>query len=144
MRWLCFLCTGNYYRSRYAEERFNFLARQANLDLRADSRALHRYPHRLMNPGFMSASAIRRLELHGIPVRGRRREPLPLTAEEVPDFTRFIALDQEEHEPLVERYFPDLAVDYWSVPDLDRLDFELACDRMDQAVDALIAEYRQH
>ncbi len=37
---ILFLCTGNYYRSRFAEELFNHLAKQHGLDWTATSRAL--------------------------------------------------------------------------------------------------------
>ena len=37
---ILFLCTGNYYRSRYAEELFNYHAKNAGLDWRAFSRGL--------------------------------------------------------------------------------------------------------
>ena len=37
-----FLCTGNYYRSRFAEILFNHLAGQSKLAWRADSRGLAR------------------------------------------------------------------------------------------------------
>ncbi|WP_259235282.1 arsenate reductase/protein-tyrosine-phosphatase family protein [Bradyrhizobium elkanii] len=38
MKRVLFLCTGNYYRSRYAEELFNHLARAEQLAWRASSR----------------------------------------------------------------------------------------------------------
>lgn len=40
MRTVLFLCTGNYYRSRFAEEIFNARAAALGLDWRAESRAL--------------------------------------------------------------------------------------------------------
>ncbi len=40
MKKILFLCTGNYYRSRFAEKLFNNLATQKNLDWEADSRGL--------------------------------------------------------------------------------------------------------
>ena len=40
MKTLLFLCTGNYYRSRYAEELFNHRAAPAGLNWRAQSRGL--------------------------------------------------------------------------------------------------------
>ena len=39
-RTVLFLCTGNYYRSRFAEELFNDSARRAGLDWTATSRGL--------------------------------------------------------------------------------------------------------
>ena len=38
MKKILFLCTGNYYRSRYAEEIFNHMARNKGLPWRAFSR----------------------------------------------------------------------------------------------------------
>jgi protein-tyrosine phosphatase len=40
MRTILFLCTGNYYRSRFAEQYFNHLARQVSLPWLAVSRGL--------------------------------------------------------------------------------------------------------
>ena len=40
MHVVLFLCTGNYYRSRFAEMLFNWLAPQRQLSWRADSRGL--------------------------------------------------------------------------------------------------------
>ncbi len=40
MNKILFLCTGNYYRSRFAENLFNWLATKQGLDWQADSRGL--------------------------------------------------------------------------------------------------------
>ena len=48
-----FLCTGNYYRSRFAEELFNHLAIQRGLAWRADSAGLEVEKWRSYNPGTM-------------------------------------------------------------------------------------------
>ena len=40
MKTVLFLCTGNYYRSRFAEILFNWHATQQELNWRADSRGL--------------------------------------------------------------------------------------------------------
>ena len=39
MKQVLFLCSGNYYRSRFAEHLFNWLAAKVNLSWRADSEA---------------------------------------------------------------------------------------------------------
>ena len=54
-----FLCTGNYYRSRYAEILFNWTARQRGLGWIADSCGLRLEPR---NPGPISRFTLDRLE----------------------------------------------------------------------------------
>jgi hypothetical protein len=60
-----FLCTGNYYRSRFAEVLFNSVAGKMGLPWRASSRglALERGVH---NVGPMAAAAVQALEARGL------------------------------------------------------------------------------
>ena len=59
-----FLCTGNYYRSRFAEALFNSVAGKMGLPWRATSRGLA-LERGVNNVGPMAASAIRALEALG-------------------------------------------------------------------------------
>jgi protein-tyrosine phosphatase len=60
-----FLCTGNYYRIRFAEILLNSMAGRMGLPWRASSRGLA--PERgVNNVGSMAVSAIKALETHGI------------------------------------------------------------------------------
>src|SRR5262249_13125121 len=71
-----FLCTGNYYRSRYAEELFNHLSKAEGLEWRAFSRgaAEKGSPD---NVGPMSRFTREALEAKGIVEAGGLRDPLP-------------------------------------------------------------------
>src|SRR5437764_4729434 len=60
-----FLCTGNYYRSRFAEVLFNSVAGKFGLSWRASSRGLA-LERGINNVGPMAASAITALETLGI------------------------------------------------------------------------------
>ena len=60
-----FLCTGNYYRSRFAEILFNSVAGKMGLPWRASSRGLA-LERGVNNVGPMAVSAIRRLEALGV------------------------------------------------------------------------------
>jgi len=60
-----FLCTGNYYRSRFAEVLFNALAREHGLPWRAESRGLA-LERGVNNVGPMAASAVKALEAMGV------------------------------------------------------------------------------
>src|SRR6266446_6429247 len=65
MRTVLFLCTGNYYRSRFAEELFNHYAPRAGLSWVARSRALA-IERGVNNAGSLSPFALRALEKRGL------------------------------------------------------------------------------
>src|SRR5207249_1140143 len=101
-----FLCTGNYYRSRYAEVLFNSMAGKMNLPWMASSRglALERGVH---NVGPMAASAIEVLEaagLRAVPEFGRF--PIQVTVDDFEAAHWIVALKEAEHLPLLQERFP--------------------------------------
>lgn len=112
-----FLCTGNYYRSRFAELYFNHLATQLDLRERASSRGLEAWAGR--NPGPISAHAVRYLLELGIPLPEPQRLPMQLTEADWEQAERVIALDEDEHRQMVLRDFPNHIdrVEFWRYPD---------------------------
>ena len=76
MKTVLFLCSGNYYRSRFAEHFFNYHAKNDGLRWRADSRGI---VGRHNNPGPISRYAVERLDELGIPLNGSLRYPRQLT-----------------------------------------------------------------
>ena len=62
---ILFLCTGNYYRSRFAEVLFVFVAKKMGLPWIASSRALA-LERGVNNVGPMAISAVKTLEAMGI------------------------------------------------------------------------------
>ena len=60
-----FLCTGNYYRSRFAEVLFNSVAGKMGLPWRASSRGLA-LERGVNNVGPMEVSAVKALEARGL------------------------------------------------------------------------------
>jgi len=119
-RTVLFLCTGNYYRSRFAEELFNFLAPQHLPDWTATSRALA-IELGIYNHGPMSIHARQALAERGIPLPEPIRPPLQVSEEDLAGAQRIVALKEAEHRPyLTQRYpaWPD-RVEYWHIHDLD-------------------------
>ncbi len=114
-----FLCTGNYYRSRFAEALFNSVAGRMGLPWRASSRglALERGVH---NVGPMAASAVKTLEAMGVRAGDAiTRMPAQVTTDDLEGAALIVALKHAEHLPLLQERFPDWAekVEFWHVDD---------------------------
>jgi protein-tyrosine phosphatase len=114
-----FLCTGNYYRSRFAEILFNSMTGRMGLPWRAVSRGLA-LERGVNNVGPMAVVAVKALEACGIrPATDFARFPIQVTAD---DFVRadwIVALKQAEHLPLLQERFPDWIekVEFWHIDD---------------------------
>jgi low molecular weight protein-tyrosine phosphatase len=114
-----FLCTGNYYRSRFAEILFNSVAGKMGLPWKAPSKGLA-LERGVNNVGPMAVSAIKALETVGMhAAEDVARFPVPVTAEDLEGADRIVALKQAEHLPLLQERFPAWAgkVEYWQVDD---------------------------
>lgn len=120
-RRLLFLCTGNYYRSRFAELLFNHRAAIANLAWRAESRglAVDRGVH---NRGPISLDVITGLRERGIVLAAEVRFPQQAHADDLARADHIIALDEPEHRPLLAQRFPAWVehVEFWQAPDVPR------------------------
>src|SRR5438270_1043121 len=94
-----FLCTGNYYRSRFAEVLFNSVAAKMSLPWRASSRGLA-LERGVNNVGPMAKSAVQALEELGIRAAETvERLPIQVTAEDLEGAARIVALKHAEHLP---------------------------------------------
>jgi protein-tyrosine phosphatase len=134
-----FLCTGNYYRSRYAEEIFNHRARQDGLDWHAFSRGVAEqlFPG---NVGPMSPHTLQALQAQGIVPGGAARYPVLCTGADFAEATLVVALKDAEHRPMIAHRFASVAhrVDYWDVDDIEYLDAPTALGKIDDLVGRLI------
>ena len=141
---ILFLCTGNYYRSRYAEEVFNFRAATEGLPWRAFSRGLAEQgsPN---NVGPMSRFALEALRAKLIAPKGAARFPSPLSLADFDQASLIIALKEIEHRPMVERHFPHLGdqIEYWHIDDIDFAPPEVALARIDHEVEQLIVRLQR-
>jgi protein-tyrosine phosphatase len=141
---MLFLCTGNYYRSRFAEELFNHLARAAGVQWSADSRALA-IERGIFNIGPISPDTARAIRQRRIDLREPIRLPRGLSEEDLQASDRVIALKEAEHRPLLTERFPAWAdrVEYWHVHDLDLSSAHEAIAEIERLVVGLIDELRQ-
>ena len=141
-RTVLFLCTGNYYRSRFAEELFNDLAGRAGLDWRADSAGLAL--ESWVNPGPMSPHARAALLARGLTVAEVARDPRSCTAADLAGADLVVAVKEAEHRPWLDRKHPGWAdrVTYWHVHDLDAAGPEQALGEIAAHVAALVEQLK--
>ncbi len=141
MKTVLFLCSGNYYRSRFAEHLFNHLASQRAVPWRAISSGLatQRHPG---NVGPISPLAIDALRLRGIDLPGHLREPLFVTEAELRSPNLVVAVKESEHRPLLTSRFPgwEDRVRYWEIHDLDCAPADEALSMLAAHVEGLIDE----
>jgi protein-tyrosine phosphatase len=139
-RQILFLCTGNYYRSRFAEELFNHLAAARSLDWKADSRALA-IELGVCNIGPISQDTFGALKRMGIELAHPIRSPRGLAVEDLVLSEHVIALKEAEHRPLLTARFPEWTerTEYWHVDDLDRASAGEALAQIERLVRELIA-----
>ena len=133
-----FLCTGNYYRSRFAEILFNHHAQLQNLNWRAISRGLSRE----IGPwktGPISVYALAGLSERGLQAPEPHREPLYCNEEDLAAADIVIALKEAEHRPMVTKLFPHLhhRVEYWHIHDIDAAKPAAALAELEQHLSTL-------
>lgn len=139
MKQLLFLCTGNYYRSRFAEYFFNHFAVQQQLQWQADSRGLA-LERGVNNIGEMSPYTVKGLETYGISCPSPLRYPLAATENDFTQADKIIAVDESEHYPLMSSRFPQWVdqVEYWQVHDIDRTDPTAALGQLEHHLRQLL------
>jgi len=116
---ILFLCTGNYYRSRYAEVFFNAVSARFNMGWKATSRALA-LETGTANAGPMAKSAIEACKAQGIgDPAALKRAPGAVTEADLTGATRIVAMSDAEHRPMVLERHPgwDAKIEYWSIDD---------------------------
>jgi len=138
---LLFLCTGNYYRSRFAEILFNTRAVEAGIPWRASSRGL---ATEVIGPGDgpISPLVLRVLNQRGIQVGDQVRFPIQLSERDLLAANRVIAIDEDEHRPMLARRYPgwEERVEYWHIPDVHRASAGEALEAIEGKVTELIKE----
>ena len=128
MRSVLFLCTGNYYRSRFAEELFNFRAPQERVGWTAGSRGIA-VDRGHNNVGPIAMATVKALQERGVNFeRGDARMPSQLQIADLEAADHIVALKYAEHFPLMGERFPSFVashdasrIEYWRVDDVDAM-----------------------
>ena len=130
-----FICTENYYRSRFAEALFNYQAELIELPWRAFSRGLAIQP----TPGELHPAVRDALLMRGVSLEYTSYKKNPLTQQDLERADRIIAIKESEHRPLMRLYFPDWVdrIEYWSSNGVSRMG---SLGRVERLVDNLVME----
>lgn len=136
MKQVLFLCSANFYRSRFAEHLFNSLARQADLPWRADSRGLA--VGHWGDIGEISHHTVEALKACGVVLQGEHRLPQPLCLADLAGADLVIGVKEAEHRAMIAQQFPSWMdrVEYWQIDDLD-------CAGPEEALPVLEAKVRE-
>lgn len=116
---ILFLCTGNYYRSRFAEIYFNHVAKRMGLPWLASSKGLA-LERGINNVGPIAISAVQALKALGVRAsEDVARFPVPVVETDFQGAERIIALKEVEHLPFLQERFPAWAekVEFWHIDD---------------------------
>lgn len=142
MNTILFLCSGNYYRSRYAEVVFNALVAESGIPWRAESRALHISGR---NVGPISIHASEGLAARGIRLSSEIRFPIEVTEQDLQTARRIVAVKEAEHRSMVAQKFPAWAerVEFWQIHDIDCAEPADALPELHAAVEKLHDELKQ-
>jgi len=118
LKTVVFICTGNFYRSRFSEYLFNALATKSGLYWRAMSRGLR--AKTAANEGPISEFTAYRLTAVGVPFDWERF-PVQLSEADLENADLVVALKKAEHYPMMVERFPARAdrITYWQIDDLD-------------------------
>ena len=136
MEKVLFICTGNYYRSRFAEAVFNHAARDARVNWTAYSRGLAIH----LAHGDLSEHTARALRERGIADVDTGPTRISLTGKDLAGASLIVALKRDEHRPMLLRQFPEWAdrITYWNVHDIDQADPDEALREIEGLVRKLI------
>ena len=131
-----FLCTGNYYRSRFAEAVFNRAARRDGLTWSAFSRGLAIH----LAEGDLSTYTASALAERGIARNETGPTRVSLAESDLVEASLIVALKRDEHLPLMLKHFPEWAdrITYWNVHDVDQAQPEDALREIEGLVKNLI------
>lgn len=142
MKRILFLCTGNYYRSRFAEEYFNHTASEKGLNWEAHSRGLSLNIPNPDNPGSISVHTLSALADQRIEGKNLARFPISVTENDFEKYDKIIALSEDEHRPMLESRFNGQVdtIIFFEVGDLPVEKPATAIEKIATLIDSLVLQ----
>ena len=133
---ILFICTGNYYRSRFAAIYFNHVATKRALNWVAYSRGF--FIENPDNIGQMCQFTVQELATLGIPLP-KQEYPCVFSLGDLQQSDIVVALNEKEHKPMMEQCFPDWdnKVTFWHIADKQDITPSLALRKLREKIDEL-------
>ena len=136
---ILFVCTGNIFRSRFAEEVFNHLCKTKNVNATAFSAGLKvgKYRQRKMyKPALIE---LKRLEI--IPSRSDE-DSIHINDIDISIYDQIICMDRQEHKPMVDsnQFLSSYAIKYWDIVDMPKVSSQISLPKCYKKVDELVKQ----
>ncbi len=136
-----FICTGNYYRSKFAEIYFNFLNKDK--ELTSYSRGLD-----ISNPknlGSISPYTVNYLKQLKVEIPVKINDPQLLEENDLINSDVVIAVNRKEHYKVLENKFPSFIwkIEFWDVGDLYEQTYENALHELSCKIELLTKDFQQ-
>ncbi|MGY3569899.1 arsenate reductase/protein-tyrosine-phosphatase family protein [Vibrio paucivorans] len=141
---ILFLCSGNYYRSRFCELYFNHQAAHHALPHRASSAALLRILDNTGNEGAIAKEVLNKLKSLDAQLIDAHRMPRIAHNEDLTNADLVYAASESEHRPMVAQHFPQMVnkVQFFQVEDVPIMTPNEAFALLTAEVDQLIHSLR--
>lgn len=132
-----FLCTGNYYRSKFSEIYFNYIAQKKNINWYAFSRGF--FLGGQGNAGWIAPVAIDKLNELTVPIPKEFSSVL-VNKDDFERAKMVIALSEKEHRPFMKHSFPEWEnkIIYWNIFDQHDTPPKIALEELKNKIDNLL------
>jgi protein-tyrosine phosphatase len=131
-----FICTGNFYRSRFAEAIFNATTEKNRVPWKAISRGLAIH----WAQGYLSPYTEEALKERNIELRHTGTDRIQLLENDLRNTDLQIALDHSEHYSMMQDQFPQWAdrITYWDIADMPFSSPAIALPAIEAKIQSLI------
>ena len=138
---ILFVCTGNIFRSRFAEEVFNHLCKINGVDATAFSAGLQvgRYKQRKIY--WPAMNELERLKIE--PLRSNE-DSVHINDIDVSIYDQIICMDEEEHKPMVRsnERLSGFTFQYWNIVDMPKVPSDISLPKCYKKVESLIDQLK--
>ena len=138
---ILFVCTGNIFRSRFAEEVFNHLCKINGVDATAFSAGLQvgRYNQRKIYRPAMNE--LERLKIE--PLRSNE-DSVHINDIDVSIYDQIICMDEEEHKSMVRsnELLSGFTLQYWNIVDMPKVPSDISLPKCYKKVETLIDQLK--